>query len=43
MPMAGWVAAGTLRTGEEQKERFDFAELFDRETSLRTRGGRLND
>ncbi len=31
MPMAGWVAAGTLRTAEEQKERFDFAELFDRE------------
>ena len=31
MPMAGWVAAGCLRTAEEQKERFDFAELFDRE------------
>ena len=31
MPMAGWVAAGTLRTAEEQKERFDFTELFDRE------------
>ena len=31
MAMAGWVAAGTLRAAEEQKERFDFEELFDRD------------
>ena len=28
MQMAGWVAAGALRTADEQKERFDFTELF---------------
>lgn len=31
LQMAGWVAAGTLRAAEEQKERFDFEELFDRD------------
>jgi repressor LexA len=31
LPMAGWVAAGTLRAAEEQKERIDFEELFDRD------------
>ena len=31
MAMAGWVAAGTLRAAEEQRERFDFEELFDRD------------
>lgn len=31
MSMVGWVAAGTLRTAEEQRERFDFEELFDRD------------
>ena len=31
LPMAGWVAAGTLRTAEEQKERIDFEDLFSRD------------
>lgn len=31
LPMAGWVAAGTLRAAEEQKERIDFEDLFDRD------------
>ena len=31
LPMAGWVAAGTLRVAEEQSERIDFEELFDRD------------
>jgi len=31
LQMAGWVAAGTLRAAEEQRERFDFEELFDRD------------
>lgn len=31
LPMAGWVAAGTLRTAEEQKERIDFEDLFNRD------------
>jgi len=31
LQMAGWVAAGTLRAAEEQKERIDFSELFDRD------------
>jgi len=31
LPMAGWVAAGTLRAAEEQKERIDFEELFNRD------------
>ena len=31
LPMAGWVAAGALRTADEQKERIDFADLFDRD------------
>jgi repressor LexA len=31
LPMAGLVAAGTLRPAEEQAERIDFAELFNRD------------
>jgi repressor LexA len=31
LPLAGWVAAGTLRAAEEQKERIDFEELFNRD------------
>ncbi len=31
LAMAGWVAAGTLRTAEEQKERIDFEDLFNRD------------
>ncbi len=31
LQMAGWVAAGTLRAAEEQRERIDFEELFDRD------------
>ena len=31
LPMAGWVAAGTLRTADEQQERIDFEELFDKD------------
>ncbi len=31
LPMAGWVAAGSLRVAEEQQERIDFQELFDRD------------
>ena len=31
LPMAGLVAAGTLRPAEEQTERIDFAELFSRD------------
>ena len=31
LPMAGWVAAGTLRAAEEQKERIDFEDLFHRD------------
>jgi len=31
LPMAGWVAAGALRTADEQKERIDFESLFNRE------------
>jgi len=32
LPMAGWVAAGTLRAAEEQKERIDFEDLFNRDS-----------
>ncbi|MFM7033819.1 MAG: transcriptional repressor LexA [Planctomycetia bacterium] len=31
LPLAGWVAAGTLRPAEEQKERIDFENLFNRD------------
>jgi repressor LexA len=31
LPMAGWVAAGTLRPAEEQSERIDFEHLFNRD------------
>ena len=31
LAMAGWVAAGTLRAAEEQRERIDFEELFNRD------------
>ena len=31
LAMAGWVAAGTLRAAEEQKERIDFEDLFNRD------------
>ena len=31
LPMAGWVAAGTLRPAEEQSERIDFENLFNRD------------
>ena len=31
LPMAGWVAAGTLRPAEEQSERVDFESLFNRD------------
>ncbi|NBW87524.1 MAG: repressor LexA [Planctomycetia bacterium] len=31
LPMAGWVAAGTLRAAEEQSERIDFESLFNRD------------
>lgn len=31
LPMAGWVAAGALRTADEQKERIDFESLFNRD------------
>ena len=31
LPLAGWVAAGTLRPAEEQSERIDFDSLFKRE------------
>jgi repressor LexA len=31
LPLAGWVAAGTLRTADEQSERIDFADLFNRD------------
>jgi len=31
LPMAGWVAAGTLRAAEEQNERIDFEDLFNRD------------
>jgi len=31
LPMAGLVAAGTLRPAEEQTERIDFAELFNKD------------
>lgn len=31
LPMAGLVAAGTLRPAEEQAERIDFADLFSRD------------
>ena len=31
LPLAGWVAAGTLRPAEEQSERIDFESLFKRE------------
>ncbi len=31
LPMAGWVAAGSLRVAEEQNERIDFEELFNRD------------
>ncbi len=32
LPMAGMVAAGTLRTAEEQNERINFEDLFDRDS-----------
>lgn len=32
LPMAGWVAAGTLRPAEEQSERIDFESLFNRDS-----------
>jgi repressor LexA len=31
LPLAGWVAAGTLRAAEEQSERIDFESLFKRD------------
>ena len=31
LPMAGYVAAGTLRTADEQRERIDFESLFNRD------------
>jgi len=31
LPLAGWVAAGTLRPAEEQSERIDFEALFKRD------------
>jgi repressor LexA len=31
LPMAGWVAAGALRTADEQGERIDFESLFNRD------------
>jgi repressor LexA len=31
LQLAGWVAAGTLRTAEEQTERIDFTDLFNRD------------
>jgi repressor LexA len=31
LPLAGWVAAGTLRPAEEQHERIDFESLFKKE------------
>lgn len=31
LPMAGVVAAGTLRVADEQRERIDFQDLFDRD------------
>ena len=31
LPLAGWVAAGTLRPAEEQSERIDFESLFNRD------------
>jgi repressor LexA len=31
LPLAGWVAAGTLRPAEEQSERIDFENLFKRD------------
>jgi repressor LexA len=31
LPLAGWVAAGTLRPAEEQSERIDFEGLFNRD------------
>jgi len=31
LPMAGWVAAGTLRVADEQTDRIDFEELFNRD------------
>lgn len=31
LPLAGWVAAGTLRPAEEQNERIDFESLFKRD------------
>jgi repressor LexA len=31
LQLAGWVAAGTLRTADEQMERIDFADLFNRD------------
>jgi repressor LexA len=31
LPLAGWVAAGTLRPAEEQSERIDFESLFKRD------------
>jgi repressor LexA len=31
LPLAGWVAAGTLRPAEEQHERIDFENLFKKE------------
>jgi len=31
LPLAGWVAAGTLRPAEEQSERIDFETLFKRD------------
>ena len=32
LPMAGWVAAGTLRPAEEQSDRVDFENLFNRDS-----------
>ena len=31
LPLAGWVAAGTLRTADEQSGRIDFESLFNRD------------
>jgi repressor LexA len=45
LPMAGWVAAGTLRTAEEQNERIDFESLFNRDNHfvLRVMGDSMID
>ena len=45
LPLAGWVAAGTLRPAEEQNERIDFESLFKRDNHfvLRVMGDSMID